>query len=97
MIEKRDPCFQSVCHGHIIHPFHGVIDQHDLGVDLQSLVDRSGRRGLGKEIFDELAAMILRNKVTREQLAQIGVAPVKISLPILFGGSLADRNGGYQL
>src|SRR4051812_14604215 len=45
VVEEAHPRFEAVCHGHVVDPFDGVVDQHDLGIDLQRFVHC--RRGTG--------------------------------------------------
>src|SRR6195952_1738047 len=53
VIEKRHPGLQTERHRHVIDAFHGVIDQHNLRIDLQRLVGRTGGWGPRQKNVDE--------------------------------------------
>ena len=54
MIQKWNPRLQSPGHGHIIHPFDGIIDNQGGDIHAQDLVDKGVSARLGQQFGDPL-------------------------------------------
>src|SRR5205807_2056351 len=53
VVQKRNATLQAPSHRHVVDTLHRVVDEHDLGVELQSLLDGAAV-ALREEIFDKL-------------------------------------------
>src|SRR3954454_6362460 len=77
VVEEGHPCLQTPSHGHVVDPFHGVVDEHDRGVVPEGGVDRVLGPGPPDPLRDERGRRVLGHQPLRvQQRAHRVPAPV---------------------
>lgn len=69
VVEERNTSLQTPGHGHVVHAFDRVVDQHHRGVQTQRLVQAAAGARLGEVIADELAGIIFLSPLRHYGLA----------------------------
>src|SRR3981081_631068 len=58
VVEKGYSGFQPECHAHVVYPFDGIINQHDLCIELENFVDGGARANVREEAIDKCKACV---------------------------------------
>src|SRR4051794_29644277 len=83
VVQKRNATLQAPSHRHVVDALYRVVDEHDLGVELQGLLDGAAA-ALREEAFDKLPAVVAIVHVGRMQhLSHLLMGAIEVNFRVI--------------